>query len=660
MRKKKKFLGLATLMIAILLLVGCNQELGNLTVEVTNNDGQNLDAQVQIEREGKTRNKETKNGLAQFKELPTGEYQLEVRKDKFNDVTESITITEKNLNYQVSLEEKLFDLQVMVTNQAGDKINATAELKGTETTKTTEIARGTTTIKDLAPGDYELTITKDGYQNTTENITISDRDITTDLKLTKEATTKEEKAELEVTVSDQNDNKLPAKVEVKNDEAVIAEDTAAIANFNDLKTDTYTVDITKSNYQDWSEEITLKQTKNTLAATLEGGDVAQHLIKPEMGQQTINIEQLADDQEAIIALSYLNWDDITADKIYPVRRKENKLVEERGTNFANTENNYQLGDTKQFKLPQKLDSQQQVTAKLAKTGDNINLFIAEDSKANQSDIDQLVTEFDTKIDPAITNKKNINGKITVLMTDFANYQMTGYFDAADLYPKLGNEEPMFYLNANRSGNTLLTASAHQYQHLNFFVDKAKAGRVANDAWINQGLAQLAPQLLGYFSPDKKGWSPEEGNGWVFDQDLGYLNNTSQTNLLVNDGSLPATGATALFANYLLDNYGNDLIYKLVTSSNDPRKVIADYTDKSFNKVYLNWVTTNVTDNIVEITNPIYNYSNFDLNQMPNLNTTEISTYGVNYFKVFNDQFTINPPENFNGKIGIVVIKQKSE
>ena len=674
MHNNKKMIGLAILMLSLVLLVGCNQELGDLTIEVKDNNDQPLNTEVKVTRDDKTRTKETNNGLAQFNDIPTGTYQVEVTKDGYYSVSESVTLQDQSLTYEINLERKKFGLRVNVTNQAGEKLTATAQLEGANMSKTIRVTEGTIQLSDLVPGEYQLTVSKDGYQTVAKTLTINKEDLSTTLKLAKSkpdqnTEEKEEKKEkekvttknfnLNVNVVDINNNQLAAKVKVKQNDSIVAKDTAAQAKFNNLKAGNYTIDISKENYQTWSQEVNLSKTDKTITAALKGGSIKQYWIDSKDGKQKITVDPLADNEELIVALAGLNWNNINQKNIYPVRQKANQLIKEHGLNFANKNRNYKVGDTKQFKIPSEVSNKGTITAELAKTGENIYLFVAEDSYLKDQDLEKLVTEFDNNIYPAITNKENINGKITVLLNQFSDYQMTGYFDPADLYPNLGNEEPMFYVNARRNGNTntLLTSAAHQYQHLNFFVDKAKAGRIANDAWIDQGIAQLSPQLLGYIGPDKEGWSPENGNGWVYNQDFGYLNNTAKVNLLVHDGSLPFTGAAGLFTNYLVDTYGPKLIYNIITSPKEPQQVIADYTGTSFNKIYLNWITTNVTDSIEKINNPIYNYTTFDLAQLPKFNK-EASTKGVSYFKVNKNEFTIDPPEGFEGKLGIVIIRQQ--
>ena len=99
----KKMIGLTVLMLGLVLLVGCNQELGDLTIEVKDNNGQQLNTTVKITRDDRTRTKETSNGLAQFKDIPTGTYQVEVTKDGYYSVSESVTLQDQSLTYEVNL-----------------------------------------------------------------------------------------------------------------------------------------------------------------------------------------------------------------------------------------------------------------------------------------------------------------------------------------------------------------------------------------------------------------------------------------------------------------------------------------------------------------------------------------------------------------------------
>lgn len=120
------------------------------------------------------------------------------------------------------------------------------------------------------------------------------------------------------------------------------------------------------------------------------------------------------------------------------------------------------------------------------------------------------------------------------------------------------------------------------------------------------------------------------------------------------------GGASLFANYLTEQYSPQMIKKMMTSSEAPIEVIEEVTNRDFNKIYLNWITTNLTDSLEEVDNPIYNYTNFDLQEMPKLDKEDINKSGVNYFKLTDEEgMTINPTD-IEGKLGIVVIRKKKE
>jgi hypothetical protein len=252
-------------------------------------------------------------------------------------------------------------------------------------------------------------------------------------------------------------------------------------------------------------------------------------------------------------------------------------------------------------------------------------------------------------------------KVVVLLTKFDSHEprITGYFDGGDFYPGEGNEEAMFYVNTNGSKNTILTAAAHQYQHMLFFMNKARLNRTADDFWLNQGLAHVATQVCGYIDFEKEGWSEDEANGWVYDEKYGYLHNTDQVNVLYHDGTLPFTGASSLFTAYLMEQYGPELIsQKIMMNSKDPVKVIEKETGKSIEKIFTNWLTTNVTDNIEDIDGEVYNYSAFDLKMMPAFEGGSVSKTGVSYFEVpgSGGDVSVPLPDDVKEDMVIVVIK----
>ncbi|GAB6098154.1 hypothetical protein JCM16358_00330 [Halanaerocella petrolearia] len=635
------------------------------TIKVKDREGNKLEAKATVINSDKTISKEINiEGVSQIKQLPPDKYKLKVTKDGYIGATEEFEIKDEDLTVRIPLKKKeieKFDATIMVKDKSGKMLDAQITVTDDNKTITRETQQlGLLQIKDLSPGKYQVKVTKKGYRKITEELIINQDDllvINLKKKRMENDGQKIDNGDLKINITDVNHNKLSTQVILKKNGKVKSKKQGSEVEFLDLATGKYEVNISRKGYQDWSKKLKLDQKEMQLDVIVKGGRVRQYLIGNQNKNKTIAVENLVKDEEVVVALSYLDWANIPHNLIYKVRRKGNKLIKRYGSDFAVSNLDYSIGDTEEFEMPSKV-KEKNVTATLAAIGKHVYVFVDNQVEIRQQKVDKLVSQFDNRIHPQIANKNNQN-KTAILLTDFSDYHMTGYFDPADLYPDLGNEVPIFYLNADRTKNTLLTAATHQYQHLNFFTAKAKAGRITNDAWINQGMAQLAPQLLGYINPEKKGWSQDHGNGWVYSKDYGYLNNTEEVNLLVQDGSLPYIGGSSLFVNYLLDQYGKELLNKIMISSQSPRDVIEDYTGRRFNKIYLNWVTTNLTDTIEGVDNQVYNYSKFDLQMSPNLKKKEINKLGVNYFKITDQEgmVIIKRPADIKGEIGVIIIRK---
>jgi hypothetical protein len=612
---KKRFLVL--LLLVALSITGCKSKLSTLNVKL------NTEAEVTISREGRSETQIGEN--VQFKDKPVGEYTLVASAEGYEDYQGQVVLQESNEIKEINLVEIKKD----------DSTNIP------ENNKDEEVAE----VKEEP---------KEEVVETKEDII--------------------EKVDLTLSLFDVNNNELDAEVVLKKDNQIVAKEEGEELYFEDLTAGEYTLEVVKEGYDKLVKNLNLKEEQEELTVYLLGGEVKQLIIENEedfsrnIEKISEELKNLKDNEELILGVSYLNSNysqpefDLSNEidrlsKIeYDVRKKGNDLVKRYGDNFAFTTADYTLGDQKEFKISNDVKADK-VNATLMGVGEHIYLFVDNNKDVDLEKLDEITDEFDNVIYPTLTRDKTID-KVVVLLTDFNDLPVTGYFDPADLYAH-GNQELIFYLNADRSINTLLTSMAHQYQHLVFFLDKAKANRIANDAWIDQGLAQLAQRVTGYIDYEAKGWSKQRGNGWVYDKDFGYLNNTTEVSVLNHDGSIPFSGAASLFADYLLEQYGAGLMEEIMLSSQDPVKVIEGYTGLAFNKIYLNWMTANIADNLATVNNDIYKYNSFNLNQMPKFVEGQILGEGVYYIKL-NAQEGLNlklPEDSLNNQIGIVLIKK---
>lgn len=466
----RKLLWLVILLIGTITVVGCNdQNLVKQTIKVETEAQESIaDAHVKLIHKGQKvgEDKTNEKGILTQEELPSGEYKIQVSKKGYQDTNVSLVLEQDMAPTTITLseEKKTVTATVKVKDQAGNLLDSQLKFidNEQEVTKESSQSAGVFKIKELSPGDYQVKVSKEGYNTVTKELTIEQDDlfiINLEEKISQ--------GDLIIDVTDNNHNQLPAKVTLKQNGKIKKQKDGSEVEFLDLVTGEYEITISRPGYEDWTKKIKFNQEKSNLDVVMEGGRVEQYLIDSQDQEENIVIKNLAKDEETIVALSYLNWNNLSLDEVYDVRKKGNQLVEKYGANFVEFKADYSKGARKEFSLPEKV-KQGKVTATLEKSGQHINVFVADNKEVSQEKLDTLVKEFDNQIYPGITGT-DTTGRVEVLLTDFADQYMTGYFDPADLYPKLGNEGPIFYLNPDRAKNTLLTAAAHQYQHLFFLL-----------------------------------------------------------------------------------------------------------------------------------------------------------------------------------------------
>ncbi|WP_408956107.1 hypothetical protein [Natroniella sp. ANB-PHB2] len=614
MRLKGKVFYLVMLVVLLsFVLTGCfgGEDVAELTVQVRDLETEEeVEAEVTVFKEGYETTEQGSN--VQFGEFPTGEYELKVEADGY-ETNEGVVVLEE--------EASIFTVEL-------EKIVDEASVEQTE-----------------------------------EKEEVVDKEKEKAEKIEEEV----EKVDLSLRLFDINQNELETEVSLKLDGKLKDEASGIEVIFEDLKPGDYKIEVEREGYDKLIKEINLGAKDKELDLNIEGGAVQQY-FSLEGGEEVV-IEDLAADEEAIIGIfnSNLGAYEPTFDldnelerlaKVeYDVRKRGLELAKEYGTEFAVSESNYSLGQAKEFKISDDV-KEGTVTATLDAIGDHIYLFVDLEEEIDSKKLERLVKEFDNNIYPLLAREEGVD-EVVVLLSEFDSPYITSYFDPADLYAEQGNEEFMFYLNSTREENTLLSSAVRQYQHLNFYLEKVAIDRNVNDVWIDEGLAHAAQILAGYIDSEYEGWSDKAGNGWLYDDDFGYLNNTEKVDLLVHDGSLYFSGAASLFVSYLYDQYGVELIDSIVVAEEDPRVVIEEYTGKDFIKVYTNWITANVVDSIPEIDNRRYNYSVFDLQEIPGF-SERFSALGVNYIKVEGEGETVKfeIPAEFGEDLGVVVINRK--
>ncbi len=358
----------------------------------------------------------------------------------------------------------------------------------------------------------------------------------------------------------------------------------------------------------------------------------------------------------------------------------------------------QLGDTRKFKVGD-LSNPEQITATLQGQGEHVSVFVADKVSIKQKDIDRIVSAFDNQIYSSNMKyfaqhsynyyDKDHNGRSIILITDLGGSpenMVLGYFHPIDYkssqdYPR-SNEADMFYINSKllkyiREGEFdfeqhLLSTLAHEFQHLIFYMEKllsynSEVGGV-NDVWINEGFSGLAEYLSGYYQYKKDNRITSH-----------YFNQPAQESVLLWNNELSDYGASNLFALYLYDQFGSEIVKQINTTYKPPAKIIASQSRRNFSELLLDWSLTNYISDL-QPENNRYSYAypdNFyhdpikleakpDYGYRKNEVITESSNFefdiestGVKYYKIKGDGRKVSVDFNFPvslEQIGVIIYK----
>ena len=223
----------------------------------------------------------------------------------------------------------------------------------------------------------------------------------------------------------------------------------------------------------------------------------------------------------------------------------------------------------------------------------------EDQSQIQNFFINLATEFEQKIHPAVTStfgsewSPGIDNQepITILvhaMRDDAG----GYTNYGDEYPRVqvpnSNEREMVYLNAKATrGPFLKSFLAHEFTHLVTFNQKDRLRKVSDETWLNEVRAEYAPTLAGYDA------NYEDSN--LKQRVKSFLEKPSNA-LTEWENKTYDYGTANLFAQYVVDQYGKEILVDSLKSSNAGIVAFNEALRKGafqedFSQVFANWVIT---------------------------------------------------------------------
>ena len=264
---------------------------------------------------------------------------------------------------------------------------------------------------------------------------------------------------------------------------------------------------------------------------------------------------------------------------------------------------YRLGDRLDFfKLNVDTNTTTRVTAVLRYASERVYFWVEDGLDVNNSEINQLLSEFETRIYP--TNLEFFGQEwmpgvdndphLFILYASEMGNNLAGYTASTDtVVPQAheySNAHEMFYINSDvqtLSDPYTLSVMAHELQHLiHSYHDPNE------DLWMNEGFSELATLLNGY-------------NAGGFDNIFAF-----NTDIQLNDWSvIPSVnnshyGASFLFVTYLLERFGEDFTKALVAdqlggfSSIDHVLSIFDHKNAetgnslTADDIFMDWTITN--------------------------------------------------------------------
>ncbi|MHB1343352.1 MAG: S-layer homology domain-containing protein [Thermoleophilia bacterium] len=207
-------------------------------------------------------------------------------------------------------------------------------------------------------------------------------------------------------------------------------------------------------------------------------------------------------------------------------------------------------------------------------GDDSVIYVEKGRSIPIALISSLAGTIDDVIYPRLTSalgeepKPGIDGssRLVVLVYDFGDPQLSGYFDPGDIDPVSpghpeSNHREMFYLNAS----TLLgdpakaaAAASHEFAHMilyyrDFMLDPSSS-REAEARWVEEGIAMYAESLAGYGT---------QARDYLRSFELQSNKNLTLWGRLLND-----YGASLAFVSYLVERVGPGFLRELVAQPLD--------------------------------------------------------------------------------------------
>ncbi len=265
------------------------------------------------------------------------------------------------------------------------------------------------------------------------------------------------------------------------------------------------------------------------------------------------------------------------------------------------------------------------------------MWVEDGLSISQESIEASAKKFEAEVYPVVTRAfgsewtPGVDNDPHLYIVHARIPQVSGYYSSQDEYPKAiseySNEVEVIYINVNAlrpNTDRYFAVLAHELQHaIHWNMDPTE------EAWVNEGLSELATQIAGYLVEFPRSFYPQP------DTQL----NTWPDN---PRATAPHYGATYLFMDYLAQHYGGyERIKELMAEPADGIEGIQKWLAKggykdSFQDVFGKWVIANL---LGEPGGP-YGYNNQrDTIRNPSLVTGDgtlngrASQFGANYYEL---------------------------
>jgi hypothetical protein len=700
----KKFLSIALLLILLIGLVGCSNSsrdsIGDvilnsyeLYIKVTDEEGNSLEGDISLLDEDSKEILDYKkySKSAEFSDLKNGYYTLVVGREGYQaevynlyvDKKQTKNVILKKSNDQVVINFKVHDQDDTVLS--GVDVEANSNYNSNLSEKTD--INGECQLNVSRGVIYQYSFNADNYSSYQGNyLTIADKSDNFEISLSNSNGFNIDK----YIFNSQDDKEISLGNVESNQEVIIG-----IVPLNLDVEDNSTYDATLN------VEFNLDETQSMMLKAKK--------INQEVKVQNIDIQNNVDNTISNFAQAKFDARLRAREKELLTKNKDNSSNENISIQSLITSyKSYNIGDTREFNVSNVDNSGfKEITATMKAESTYAYVFVENSLLTDDevmNNIGYIANKFDDiyKIDIANFAQYSVNeydwegnkGKKIILVTDIGEYVedeglIMGFFYGVDYYPKASvqesNEADMFYINSwgikyaegdYRIGGQeinfdldkdILGTLAHEFQHLIYFVNRYRTfeeyGSFDNwgeETWINEGFAELAAYLNGY------------GN-YQGGHSIEYFEDTSKESLIYWDQKLSDYGASKLFALYLYERFGKEIIEDITTSIKNPVNVISeeyrDFSDLILDWAMANYITVNGDEN-----KTLYNYpvdliksvedSNGNIIKLPiississsSLDRFTIKSTAVKYYKVRGNGSEINLTIDLPEKTGVVIYR----